>query len=71
MQEAVARKVFDELEANGYQPKLHAPEQEGALFQISLPGKGFDLDDFRTMAKISEDFGIGLSLGDDGRITLA
>lgn len=30
----------------------------------------FDLDDFKTMAKISEDFGLGLKLADDGRIAL-
>jgi hypothetical protein len=71
MQEAVARKVFDELGANGYSPKMHEPEQEGGLFEISLPGAGFDLADFKTMARISEDFGVGLKLADDGRITLS
>jgi hypothetical protein len=71
MDEAVARSVFDELHANGYSPKLHEPEQEGGLFQVSLPASGFDVDDFKTMAKISEDFGLGLKLADDGRITLS
>jgi hypothetical protein len=71
MEEAVARSVFDELHANGYQPKLHEPAQEGGLFQVSLPGSGFELDDFRTMAKMSEDFGLALKLADDGRITLS
>jgi hypothetical protein len=71
MREDVSRRVFDELEANGYSPKLHEPEGGDGLFQVSLPGKGFGLEDFKTMARISEDFGVGLSLGDDGRITLA
>jgi hypothetical protein len=71
MREDVARRVYAELEANGYEPRLHEPEDEGGLFSISLPGKGFDLGDFKTMARISEDFGIGLHLGDDGRITLS
>jgi hypothetical protein len=71
MQEDVARKVFDELEASGYQPKLHDPEVEGGLFAISLPGAGFELDDIKTKARISEDLGLGLKLADDGRITLS
>jgi hypothetical protein len=68
MQEDVARRVVDELEGNDYQPKIHAPEAEGGLFQVSLPGSGFDLDDFKTMAKISEEFGLGPKLADDGRM---
>jgi hypothetical protein len=71
MREDVSRRVYQELEANGYAPKLHEPEGDDGLFRISLPGAGFDLDDFKTMARIGEDFGIGLSLADDGRITLA
>jgi hypothetical protein len=70
MREDVARRVYEELEANGYSPKLHEPA-EGGLFEISLPGHGFDVGDFRTMAKISEDFGLALKLGDDARITLS
>jgi hypothetical protein len=47
---------------------MHAPEAEGGPFQVSLPGSGFDLDDFKTMAKISEEFGLGPKLADDGRM---
>jgi hypothetical protein len=71
MQEAVARKVMDELEASGYQPKMHAPEDEGGLFQISLPVSGFDIDDFKTMGSLTKTFGLGLKMADDGRITLS
>jgi hypothetical protein len=70
MLEDVARRVYDELTANGYSPKMHEPEQEDGLFQISLPANGFELSDFKTMAKISEDLGLALKLGDDARITL-
>jgi hypothetical protein len=71
MREDVSKRVIDELEANGYSPKLHEPEHDDGLFQISLPGAGFDIDDFKNMARIGEEFGIGLHLGDDGRITLS
>ena len=43
MREDVARRVYAELEANGYEPRLHEPEDEGGLFSISLPGKGITL----------------------------
>jgi hypothetical protein len=38
------------------------------VFQVSVAGSGFDLDDFKTMARINEDLGVGLRLGDDGSI---
>jgi hypothetical protein len=71
MREDVARRVYEELKANGYSPKMHEPGGENGLFEISLPGHGFDLADFKTMAKVTEDFGLGLKLGDDARIMLS
>jgi len=40
----------------------------GSLDQPS--GTSFDLGDFKTMTRISEDFGLALSLDSGGRITL-
>jgi hypothetical protein len=71
MRETLSRRVMEELEANGYEPRLHEPEADDGVFEISLPGAGFRLEDFKTMARISEDFGVGLKLDDRGRITLS
>jgi hypothetical protein len=62
--------VRDELEANGYEPRLHAPHAEDGLFEIRLQGNGFDLDDLKTLVRIGEDFGVGVKLDDEGWITL-
>jgi hypothetical protein len=35
-----------------------------------LRGIDFDLDDFKTMVRVGEDFGLGLKLDDHGSITL-
>jgi hypothetical protein len=67
----VADKVQQELEASGYAPRMHERDDGEGLFEISIPGHGFDLEDFKTLARISEDFGVGLRLGDDASITLA
>jgi hypothetical protein len=49
MLEDVADRVFRELKANGYEPRL---------------------DDFKTMVRIGEEFGLGLKLDGNGWITL-
>jgi hypothetical protein len=59
MREDIARRVMTELEANGYEPRLHEPEEEGGLFEISLPGHGFDLGDLKAMAKSVKTSGSG------------
>jgi hypothetical protein len=71
VREDVARQVFDRLENDGYDVRLHEPDVEGSPFQISVLGHGFDLADFKTLAKVSEDFGLGLKLDDKGWITLS
>ncbi len=70
MREEVARRVMNELEGNGYEPRLHEPEQEDGPFSISLHGHDFELGDFKTMTRVAEDFGLAMGMTDDGRITL-
>ena len=70
MKEIVSRRVMDELEASGYEPRLHPPAEEGGPFEITLPGAGFDLNDFKAVARLAGMTGVGLKLDDKGRITL-
>jgi hypothetical protein len=69
--EDVSKRVLEELEANGYEPRLHPPSDPSGTFTISLPSHGFGLGDLRTMVRISEDAGVGLKMDDRGRITLS
>ncbi|MDQ5821552.1 MAG: hypothetical protein M3540_08935 [Actinomycetota bacterium] len=39
---------------------MHERAEGEGLFEIRIPGHGFGLEDFKTMARISEDFGVGL-----------
>jgi len=39
VREEVARRVMYELEAKGYEPRLHEPEEVGGIFSLSLPGQ--------------------------------
>jgi len=66
-----AVKVFERLENDGLKPRLHEPEEEGGLFEIHLDGAGYELDDFKTLVRVGEDFGIGLKLDDNGGVTLS
>jgi hypothetical protein len=66
----VADRVFKELTEAGYDPKLHEPKQDGGPFEITLRGHAFDIDDFKTMVRIAEDFGVGLGLDDNGWVRL-
>jgi hypothetical protein len=68
--EAVSRRVLDELEASGYEPRLHPPADEHGVFEIKLPGAGFDIDDFKSMVRVAEAEGLGMRLDDRGSITL-
>ena len=66
----VADRVFTELTEAGYSPRLHEPQDEGGAFEISLRGHEFDIDDFKTMVRIAENFGVGLGLDENGWIRL-
>jgi hypothetical protein len=68
--EDVARRIFDELSEGGYEPRLHEPDEEDGAFEIRLPAHGFELGDYKTLAKISEDFGVGLRFDSDGWLTV-
>jgi hypothetical protein len=70
MKEPLSRRVMDELEASGYEPRLHEPTDGDGAFEISLPGAGFDVGDFKAMVGMAERLGVGLSLDDRGWITL-
>jgi hypothetical protein len=61
--------VLDELAANGSSPQFHEPENPDDAFSVSIDGAGFDIDDFKTLVRIGEDLGVGLSLDDRGRIS--
>jgi hypothetical protein len=71
MNEAVSRRVMDELEASGYEPRLHAPPDEHGAFEIKLPGAGFDIDDLKSVVNMAEGLGLGMRLDDRGWITLS
>jgi hypothetical protein len=66
----VADRAVEQLDGDGCEPQLHEPEHESGLFEIRLRGNDFDLDDFKTMVRVGEDFGLGLKLDDHGSITL-
>jgi len=69
MLEPVANRVFKELEADGYEPRLHAHEDD-STFDIRLRGHNYDLDDLRAMIRTAEEFGLGLKLDENGWLTL-
>jgi hypothetical protein len=69
MLEPVANKVFKELEADGYEPRLHAHD-DAAAFDIRLRGHNYDIDDLRAMIRTAEEFGLGLKLDENGWLTL-
>lgn len=69
MNERVSERVMEELEANGYEPRLH-PRKEDGPFEITLPGSGFDLADMKAMVKMAEMTGTTLTLDDRGWFTL-
>jgi hypothetical protein len=71
MKEIVSRRVMDELEASGYQPRLHPPAEEGGPFEVMLPGDGFDLNDIKAVVRVAQMTGAGLKLDDKGRITFS
>lgn len=70
MLEHAADRVFKELEGDGYEPRLHEPKDEGGPFEIRLRGDNFDLDAFKAMVRVGEQFGLGLKLDENGWITL-
>lgn len=70
MKEVLARRVLDELSANGYNPRFHEPENADGAFSVSIDGAGFDIDDFKTLVRIGEDLGLGLKLDDSGGLGL-
>lgn len=69
--EVLSRRVMDELVADGYEPRLHGPRSHDGMFEIAIPGHGFDVDDLRTMVKMSELTGASLGLDEHGWITLS
>jgi hypothetical protein len=69
MNEIVSERVMEELEASGYEPRLH-PRDEGSPFEITLPGHGFELGDLKAMVRMAEATGTTLSLDDRGWFTL-
>ena len=66
----VADRVFKELQGEGYEPRMHEPKEDGGPFSITLRGNEFDIDDFKTMVRIAEDFGVPLGLDENGWIRL-
>jgi hypothetical protein len=70
MLEQVADRIFKELEADGYEPRLHAHEDGSGLYDIRLRGHNYDIDDLRAMIRTAETFGLGLKLDENGWLTL-
>jgi hypothetical protein len=68
--EEVADRVFKELEADGYEPRLHPVKDEPGLVEIRLRGHDYDLDDLKAMVRAAETFGVGLKLDANGWLTL-
>ena len=66
----VADRVYKELVADGYEPRMHEPPDEGGAFELRLRGQDFDLGDLKTMVRVGEQFGLGLKLDSNGWITL-
>jgi hypothetical protein len=71
MNEIVSRRVLEELEASGYEPRLHRPRHAGGPFEITLPGHGFDAADLKAMVQMADTTGTSLVLDDRGWITLS
>jgi hypothetical protein len=69
LNEIVSRRVMDELEATGYEPRLHRPDTDGP-FEVVVPGHGFDIGDLKAMVQMAEATGTSLALDERGRITL-
>jgi hypothetical protein len=69
MNEIVSQRVMEELEASGYEPRLH-PRDDGGPFEVTLSGQGFGLGDLKAMVRMAEATGTTLSLDDRGRFTL-
>jgi hypothetical protein len=67
--EHVSERVMEELEASGYEPRLHARGERGP-FSITLPGEGFDLGDLKAMVRMAEMTGTTLTIDDRGWFTL-
>jgi hypothetical protein len=70
MLEEVADRVFKELEADGYEPRMHEPADEPGIVEIRLRGHDYDIDDLKTMVRTAETFGLGLKLDSNGWLTL-
>jgi hypothetical protein len=70
MLEDVADRVFRELEAAGYEPRLHGHDDGSGLFDIRLRGHNYDINDLRAMIRTAEEFGVGLKLDENGWLTL-
>jgi hypothetical protein len=67
--EHVSERVMEELEASGYEPRLHS-RAEGGPFEITLPGQGFGLGDLKAMVRMAEMTGTTLTIDDRGWFTL-
>jgi hypothetical protein len=68
--EELADRVFKELEADGYEPRMHTSDGEPGVIEIRLRGHDYDIDDLKTMVRTAETFGVGLKLDSNGWLTL-
>jgi hypothetical protein len=71
MREQLSRRVCTSCKQAVTSRAWHEPAGDHGVFSIRLPGGGFGLEDFKTLARTSEDFGLGLKLDDEGWITLS
>jgi hypothetical protein len=66
----VSDRVFKELTSKGYDPKLHPSDEGENEFELRLRGETFDIDDFKTLVRTGEMFGVGMKVDSNGWLTL-